>query len=240
MKHKKPLQLSLNVHLNDDATLDNYFTPCVGGNALALHAVRELVANNPSERFVYLWGAEGVGRSHLLQAACNAASASGLLCQYFPLDELTTFDAELLFENLEQINLICLDNLQHVLGQQHWDHALFHFYNRLRDKPHCRLLVSANCAPRDLASSLPDLVSRMAWGVAFHLSQLSDTEKILALKLRANTRGIELSDEVLTFILNHAPRAMNELFECLERIDKASLVEKRRVTIPFIKDALGW
>jgi DnaA family protein len=113
-------------------------------------------------------------------------------------------------------------------------------YNRLRDKPQCRLLVSADCAPRDLGSRLPDLVSRMGWGVSFHLLPLNDDEKIAALKLRAHARGIVLTDEVLRFIIHRASRDMVELFEHLQQLDTLSLAEKRRITIPFVKEALGW
>ncbi|HSC76855.1 MAG TPA: DnaA regulatory inactivator Hda [Pseudomonadales bacterium] len=233
-------QLSLNVHLNDDATFDNYFAIENSSNYLALQAVKTLVNDANSEPFVYVWGAEGVGVSHLLQAACHEASKKNLRCQYLPLEELAGFAAAQLLDGLEQLDLLCLDGVQHVMGQQGWDHALFHLYNRLRDNTQCRLLVSADCAPRDLGSGLPDLISRMGWGVAFHLEPLSDEDKMSALKLRAQARGIELSDDVLTFIIHRASRDMVELFDYLQRLDALSLAEKRRVTIPFIKEALGW
>jgi len=231
-------QLSLNVHLNDDATFDNYFVVENSSNYLALQAVKSLVAD-AIEPFIYIWGAEGVGVSHLLQAACHAASTSSLRSQYLPLEELAGFAADELLDGLEQLDLLCLDGVQHVVGQPGWDHALFHLYNRVRDTQ-CRLLVSADCAPRDLSSGLPDLISRMGWGVAFHLQALSDDEKMAALKLRAHARGIELTDEVLTFIIHRASRDMVELFEYLQQLDTLSLAEKRRVTIPFVKEALGW
>lgn len=233
-------QLSLNVHLNDDATFDNYFVIENSGNYLALQAVKSLVNDAGAEPFVYIWGAEGVGISHLLQAACHAASASNLRSQYLPLEELAGFAPEQLLDGLEQLDLLCLDGLQHVMGQQGWDHALFHLYNRLRENQQCRLLVSADCAPRDLGSGLPDLISRMGWGIAFHLEPLSDEDKMSALKLRAQARGIELTDDVLTFIIHRASRDMVELFDYLQRLDTLSLAEKRRVTIPFIKEALDW
>lgn len=233
-------QLSLNVHLNDDATFDNYFVAPASGNCLALQAVRSLVENREGDPFVYIWGPEGVGISHLLQAACHAADQHGLRSQYLPLEELAGFAPEELLEGLETLDLLCMDGVQHVMGQPGWDHAMFHLYNRLRDHRRCRLLVSADCAPRDLGSQLPDLVSRMGWGIAFHLQPLDDNGKMQALKLRARARGIELADEVLAFILHRASRDMVELFDCLQRIDSLSLAEQRRVTVPFVRKALGW
>lgn len=233
-------QLSLNVHLDDDATFRNYFVQEGSGNALALQAVSDLLEEKPAEPFIYLWGQEGVGVSHLLQAACHAAGRKNFRSQYLPLEELAGFAAEQLFEGLEHLDLVCLDGLQHVMGQPGWDVAMFHFYNRLRDNKHSRLLVSADCAPRDLSSRLPDLVSRMGWGVAYRLLPLDDQQKLQALQGRARSRGIEMGDEVLQYILSHASRDMAGLIECLDRIDGASLAEKRRVTIPFLKEIFGW
>jgi len=233
-------QLSLNVQLNDEATFDNFFVGEDTPNHLALQAVRSLLDERPSHPFVYIWGTEGVGVSHLMQAACHEAGRRGLECQYLPLEELAGFAPAPLLEGLEQLELLCLDGVQHVMGHSGWDHALFHLYNRLRDSTSCRLLVSADCPPRDLGSQLPDLISRMGWGVTFHLQPLNDEQKLVALQKRARARGFELADEVAGFILHRSSRDMVELFECLERLDSLSLSEKRRVTIPFIKEAFGW
>lgn len=233
-------QLSLNVHLSDDATFDNYFVTENSGNYLAMQTVRSMVAGEIADRFVYIWGAEGVGISHLMQAACHAATGQQQCALYLPLEELAGFAPDELLEGLEQLDLLCLDGIHHVMGQPGWDHAMFHLYNRLRDNSQCKLLVSADCAPRDLGSGLPDLVSRMGWGVSFRLHQLTDDDKKQAFKLRAQARGIELSDDVLAFIIHRSSRDMVALFECLQRLDTLSLAEKRRVTIPFIKEALGW
>lgn len=233
-------QLSLNVYLDDDATFQNYFVQEGSSNHLALLAVQDLVSEKPVEPFIYLWGPEGVGVSHLLQAACHAAGENALRSQYLPLEELAGFAAEQLLDGLEQLDLVCLDGLQSVMGQPGWDAAMFHFYNRLRDGNSCRLLVSANCAPRDLGSRLPDLISRMGWGVAYHVLPLDDAQKMQALQGRAKSRGLDMGDDVAQFIITHATRDMTDLLACLDRIDAASMAEKRRVTIPFLKDIFNW
>ena len=235
-----PRQLSLNVQLSDDATFDNYFVVPGTPNDLALESVRQLVSAETANPFVYLWGPEGAGISHLLQAACHEAGKQQWRCQYLPLEELAGYAPDELLEGLESLDLLCLDGVQHVMGQPGWDRALFVLYNRLREQPERRLLVSADCAPRDLGARLPDLVSRMGWGVAFHLQTLDDEHKAAALKARARARGIELSDDVVGFIMNRSARDMADLFHCLERLDSLSLAEKRRITIPFVKDTMGW
>ncbi len=74
----------------------------------------------------------------------------------------------------------------------------------------------------------------------FQLHGLSDEDKLRALQLRASRRGLHLTDEVGRFILNRGSRSMNSLFDLLEQLDRASLQAQRKLTIPFLKETLGW
>lgn len=232
-------QLSLRVSLDDSATFDNFYTSDHHPNLQALAAIRQLLEPADGERFIFLWGSSGCGLSHLLQAACHRASALQLSSQYLPLSELAGFDAHALLDGLEHLDLICLDGVQHVMGQQDWDRALFNLYNRLREQGHCRLLVTANCAPRDLDDSLPDLVSRLGWGTTYRLLPLTDAEKIQALAQRALARGLEIQEDALQFLAARISRDTHQLFALLDYLDEHSLAHQRKLTIPFIKQALG-
>jgi DnaA family protein len=234
----QPRQLPLNVRLNDEATFDNFWVGQQTANLQVTSALHTLSSARPEEHFIYLWGRSGVGLSHLLQAACHHAEAVGLRCQYLPLQELVALDPRGVLEDLEQLDLLCLDDLQAVVGRSDWDTALFHLYNRMREAGKC-LLVAARCAPRELATSLADLQSRLAWGTVYRLEALDDGDKQQALQWRARKRGMEMSDEVAQYILLRGSREPRELFACLDRLDRLSLVEKRRLTIPFVREVLG-
>ena len=84
----KPIQLPLGVRLRDDATFANFYP---GANAAALGYVERLCEADAgwTESLIYLWGADGVGRSHLLQAACLRFDAEDLaaLDAIFPAPE---------------------------------------------------------------------------------------------------------------------------------------------------------
>lgn len=232
-----PQQLSLSVSLNDDATFDNFFAPHSARNAQVLNAVRSQIVN-ADEPFIYLWGVSGCGVTHLLQAACQEAQLLGKTFQYFPLCDLIGYAPDELFAGLESLDFVCLDGLHCVAGRPDWELALFDLYNRLRDAGKL-LLVAALLGPHELPVKLPDLISRLHWGATFHLHALNDAEKQHTLQFRARARGIELSDEVASFIIQRVPRDMNELFLQLNRLDHASLAEQRKLTIPFVKKILG-
>jgi DnaA family protein len=232
-----PIQLPLGVRLRDDATFANYYP---GANAAALDYVERLCEADAgwTESLMYLWGGEGVGRSHLLQAACLRVEQRSEQAVYLPLAEVVEYGPALL-DNLEQCELVCLDDLDAVSGRSDWEEALFHLFNRLRDSGR-RLLVAASKSPRELAIRLPDLQSRMTLALVFQLHSLSDEDKLRALQLRASRRGLHMSDEVGRFILTRGERSMSALFELLERLDQASLQAQRKLTVPFLKETLGW
>jgi DnaA family protein len=138
---------------------------------------------------------------------------------------------------LESLNLICLDDLHHISQYLEWEEAVFHLYNRVYDAGGC-MIMAGNDLPRSLNMQLPDLVSRLSWGVIYQLQSLTDVEKQAILVKRADQRGIYLSDEVAKYLLTHCPRHMGALFAVLDVLDKASLAAKRRLTIPFVKEVL--
>ncbi len=229
-----PQQLTLSVGLRDDATLANFYSH---DNELTVKAVEEM-AKGQGEPFIFLWGEPGAGCTHLLQAACHSTGRYQRSAFYLPLDLLLQQGPELL-DGLDQLDLVCIDQIQLVLGDPIWEEALFHLFNRIRDAGN-HLLVAADAAPRQLPIGLPDLASRLSWGLVFRLKALDDDGKLAALVARAHDRGIELSDDVTQFILHRSPRQTGELFALLDRLDQASLSEQRKVTIPFVKQVLGW
>jgi DnaA family protein len=100
--------------------------------------------------------------------------------------------------------------------------------------------VAGNAAPRALGVDLPDLRSRLAWGIVYQLAQAGDEEKIAILQFRARRRGLSLSREVCSYLISRSARDMEALLDLLATLDKASLVQQRALSIPFVKAVLGW
>ena len=237
MSASHPMQLPLGIKLRDEATFDSYFN---GPNAALVAVLQTLAdpAQAPEERCVYIWGAGGSGRSHLLQAACHRMAEAGALAMYLPLAEVKDHGPQLL-DGMEELDLLCLDDLEVLAGDAEWEEALFHIYNRIQQRQG-RLLMAAAAAPRALGIQLPDLVSRLGWGLVFQMQSLDDEGKQQMLKMRAERRGLHLPDEVARYILSRGARGMGELFAALEQLDQASLQAQHRLTIPFVKRVMGW
>lgn len=220
-------QIPLGIQLMDNARFDNFV---VGHNETAVYSIK-----NTMEQYVYLWGSSGCGKTHLLQALGHAYSKTNLKLSYLPLNNLMlTPDA---FENLEALDLVCLDNVEFAAGNPMWEEALFNLYNRLRDAD-TRLVVAAEKSPTGSDFKLADLSSRMCWGPVYHLKTLDDDEKKQALQQRAKNRGLDLDDNVVEYLIKRSSRDMQSLFNLLDKLDKASLVAKRKLTVPFVRELL--
>lgn len=221
-------QLPLRIGLRDSATFANFLP---AANAQALFALQQ-----QQEPFLYLWGASGSGKSHLLQAACHAVTETGGSAVYLPLEELSQMPAEML-DGMEHMQIVCIDEIDSIAGNSAWEQALFHLYNRLRDSGN-RLVVAGNASPTMLGISLPDLVSRLGWGPVYQLQPLTDEEKAEALCLRASQRGMDMPPEVASYLLNRASRDMQALFALLDELDEVSLAAQRKLTIPFVREVI--
>lgn len=226
-------QLTLGVQLKDNASFANYYP---GDNQEALQGLAVL-ARQPQPGFVFLWGAAGSGKSHLLQALCHEVGAIDVPVVYLPLSDAPLISPKML-QGLEAMALICLDDIHTICGDAEWEEALFHLYNRIHERGG-RLVVTANVKPSELSLRLADLKSRLSHGLLYHLTCLDDRQKGYALQQRATFRGFALPEEVVAYLLRRCPRNMGELFELFDRLDQASLAAKRKMTIPFVRQFLG-
>ncbi|BAN97392.1 dnaA regulatory inactivator Hda [Plautia stali symbiont] len=174
----------------------------------------------------------------MLHAACAEMSARGEAVGYVPLDKRTWFVPEVL-EGMENLALVCIDNIECIAGEAEWEMVIFDLYNRILETGKTRLLITGDRPPRQLNLGLPDLASRLDWGQIYRLQPLSDEDKLQAMQLRAGLRGFELPEDVGRFLLKRLDREMRTLFDTLDRLDRASISAQRKLTIPFVKEALG-
>ncbi|WP_109427784.1 DnaA inactivator Hda [Aggregatibacter kilianii] len=226
-------QLPLPIHQSDDETLENFYAE---NNLLLLNSLQKNFLQL-HQQFFYLWGNKGSGKSHLLKGVCQHYLAQQRPALYVPLNKAQYFSPAVL-ENLEQQALVCLDDLQAVIGNAEWEVAIFDLINRVRETGRTLLIMSADQSPANLPVQLPDLASRLTWGEVYQLAPLNDKQKIDVLQKAAYQRGIELPDETANFLFKRLERDMKTLFNALEKLDQASLQAQRKLTIPFVKEIL--
>ena len=225
-------QLPLPFFFNPEHGFEEYYPGC---NAEAVDHLRR-AASGRGEPLVFLWGEAGVGKTHLLHACCRDASRAGLFVSYVPLWLVRDYGGGML-EGLEDQHLVCLDDLDAVAGDAAWEQALFGLFNRLRDAGH-GLIVTAEAPPDAMAIHLPDLKTRLSWGLTLLLRPLADADKLSALALRGRQLGLDIPPAVGRFLLGNYRRDLPGLLELIGHLDIATLAAKRKLTIPFLKNFL--
>lgn len=243
-------QLILNLRHPEELTFDNFYIKNFLNQAKNNSPENEIPENNEyikkllqnifftTYKFLYLWGEQGCGKTHLLLATNNYYRDSNSSIVYLPIKDLIDADYKIL-DNLENKSMVLIDDLDLLINFKNWNEILFHFFNRIQQNNHC-LIVTAKHRPQDLQCTLPDLSSRLASGITFNIKSLDENDKIIALQIMANKKGLTLSEKTAKFLINHCQRDTASLFQLLEHLDQASMYEQRNLTIPFIKKILNF
>ncbi len=215
-------QLAFQYRLDHHTHLEDY----VGDAAALLASLSGLV-------FVY--GPAATGKSHLLQGLCHKAQAEEVSVLYLP--SLRVLGAAVL-DGLDQFQLVCLDDIDDVIEDPDWQEALFHLINAMRDRG-LTLVVSSSVAIAALELSLADLESRLRGAYRVKTDTPDDDQKLEIIRRKADRLGFFMGDEVCRFILARAQRDMHHLAMLVDQLDRETLRSQKKVTIPFVKAALG-
>jgi DnaA family protein len=140
-------------------------------------------------------------------------------------------------EGLEDLDLVCVDDLHKVAGDAAWEDALFHLFNRIRGR-NGRLVVTSRHRLSALSLNLPDLASRLAWGLRLQIQPLGEEDRLRVVCQHAASLGTELPEEVRNYLLKHGERSLAGLLQAVERMQHAAFTAKRRITVPLAREIL--
>jgi DnaA family protein len=221
-------QLILDLSPPSSPTLDNFVA---GANREALDALQNIQPG----RAIYLWGPAGAGRTHLLRAVSRDEQS-----RYFSKLDAAQDVRELATANSVPYRLIAIDNVEQL--SEDGEAALFTLYNRWRelaaDPLGFALILSGNRAPMAMPVR-EDLRTRLGWDLVYRLELLSDEDRAQALRTRVQERGLQLSPEIVHWILTHYDRDMGKLCALVDALDRYSLARHRAITVPLLKDLLA-
>ncbi|MDB5764852.1 MAG: DnaA regulatory inactivator Hda [Herminiimonas sp.] len=217
-------QLLLDLGAAKPQTLDTFV---IGQNEELTQLLRlfELYAATAlSERFVYLWGEPGSGKTHLLRALAARPNARHIAA-----------DAEAAaFLFVPEITLYLLDDCEKLPPESQI--AAFSLFNQVRENG-ASLIATGAVAPAVLPVR-EDLRTRLGWGLIYQVHGLTDEEKIAALTHAAHARGLALSPGVIPYLITHFQRDMRSLSAMLDALDRYSLETQRSITLPLLRSLL--
>ena len=221
-------QLLLPVSVSEHMVFDSFYP---GPNLQIYQSLQGHV-----EKLLWIAGTRGSGKTHLLQAAFHQCIRLANKSLYIPMQEYEQLSPEIL-DDLDQLHLICIDDIEFILGNQVWERKLLDLYERIQTTE-AHLVIASHESPKGINFFLPDLASRFSMGVIHQLEILSEIEMISAIQMHANIRGFKLPNESANYLLKRVERNVGSLIEIIKILDYESLSKQRKLTVPFIKNIL--
>jgi DnaA-homolog protein len=200
-------------------TFTNYLP---GSNTQALQALHALASGLRGTPFITLWGPKGSGKSHLVRAL-NA-----------PV--LTPASPREAFDSAQQAELVAIDDVQGMDARQQI--SIFSLYNLARQDQRKAVVATCNL-PVAQCPVREDLRTRMAWGLVFGLSPLTDAQASSAVVASAAQRGVQIAPDVAPYLLNRFARDMGTLMRIVDALDSYSLQTKRAITLPLVRELIA-
>jgi DnaA family protein len=217
-------QLALTLAPPPEPSLDNFHP---GRNIELLTALRGLADGRSAERFFYLWGESGCGRSHLLRAMAAALAARQVATAYvgpgMPFPSADSAPRALAVDDVDKL-------------QPSAQAAFFNLYNSVRERQ--GIVLAAGSRPPAKLAMRPDLITRLGWGLVYQVHALADEDKMTALQRHAAARAFDLPDGVAEYLLRHFRRDLPSLMSMLDALDQYSLEAKRPITLPLLRELL--
>ena len=224
-----PEQYPLHFEFRANQTFDDFFA---GENQPILEDLKQCVLGL-GEQQIFMWAKSGQGKSHLLQACCHYAQQYERQSFYFDLARYSRHRPAILM-GLDDYDVVCVDNIDWVVGHEKWELALCEFMQQQYERGH-QLIISSTCLPDYMTIKTQNFKTHLSWGLMLSLQTLVDTHSIDALIFRADAMGFEISPQVGRCLMIQHHAELEGLWHLLEKLDHASLAAKRRLTVPFLK-----
>jgi len=218
-------QLGLPISLDSKMLLDNFL-----GNKQLLKFITEIYVDKTSAE-IYVYGASGLGKTHLLQGAALKALSEQQSAMYIncfnPLPEHV-------LESIEQLNWISIDNIDVINNNQ--QDLFFDLYNRAKQAK-VTMLISGSGLPSELGV-MKDLKTRLGLATIFQLEELDDELTMSVLNNQMIDRNLSIDSKIYEYLFKYYSRDVKILLSAMDELDKASLQAKQNITIPFVKNIL--
>ncbi|MDX1795899.1 MAG: DnaA regulatory inactivator Hda [Hydrogenovibrio sp.] len=236
-------QLPLKIGLREEACFETFVAE-TESLTLALADVQKNLKKASGQAFCFV-GPSGVGKTHLLQAACRyqieiqQSKPSASASVYLPLGDQSLPLVPAVLDGMEQISLVCVDDVDGVIGQTEWELALANLLMKAKSQGHS-IMLSSQSFIGDWPIKTKELASAMMSVLPIDLAPLdSDKEIVYALQKHADKLGFKLPVEVCNFLIKQFSKDLQELLAVVGLLEEASFVQKRRITLPFVKQVLS-
>ncbi len=233
-------------YLNPKYTFEGFV---VGSSNRFAHAATLAIAEAPAKAYnpLFIYGGVGLGKTHLMQAACHYISDMHRNLKLFYttsesftnelINGIQTRTTQKFREKYRNVDVLLIDDIHFIAGKESTQEEFFHTFNALYDG-HKQIVLSSDRPPKTIPGLEERLVSRFEWGLVTDV-QLPDFEtRIAILKKKAERNGSKLPDDILYFIAEKIKTNIRELEGALIKLIAYSALENKKVTLELAKEIL--
>nr|WP_271211100.1 chromosomal replication initiator protein DnaA [Rhodococcus wratislaviensis]GLK36832.1 chromosomal replication initiator protein DnaA [Rhodococcus wratislaviensis] len=212
--------------LNAKYTFDTFV---IGSSNRFAHAAAVAIAEAPARAYnpLFVWGASGLGKTHLLHAAGHYAQRlfPGMRVKYVSTEEFTNDfinslrdDRKVAFKRrYRETDVLLVDDIQFIEGKEGIQEEFFHTFNTLHNA-NKQIVVSSDRPPKQLATLEERLRTRFEWGLITDVQPPELETRIAILSKKARMDRLEVPDDVLELIASRIERNIRELEGALIRV----------------------
>lgn len=233
--------------LSPDYVFDNFVTG--PGNHLA-YAAAVAVADNPGRAYnpLFVHGGVGLGKTHLLQAVCQAilhkkpdAHICYLSCDTFMNQFLEAVQNGLMSEfrnRYRHVDLLLIDDIHFLTNRERTQEEFFHTFNTLYQS-NKQIVLSSDSPPNEIPQLEDRLVSRFNWGLVARIDPPCYETRVAIIKTKARLRGIGLTDDVVCYIAEKIDSNIRELEGAITKVQSLAMLRGIEPELTLAREALG-
>jgi len=239
--------LGSDLALNRDFTFENFV---VGPSNRLACAAAQAVADQPGRAYnpLYIHGAVGLGKSHLLQAICHRllAQAHGANVVYTSCEAFVNrFISAIQRGQLDRFRQMCrradvlvIDDIQFLTRAERSQEEFFHTFNTLHNAQR-QIVLSSDSEPDDLSTVEVRLTSRFKSGLVARLEPPTLETRVAIIHRKGELRGWDVPDDVVRFIAENHTSSIRELEGALVRVIGYASLTGSQITMDLARSALA-
>ena len=237
-------------HLEPDFNPNNKFdTFVVGENNHFAHAAAQAVAHSPGKSYnpLFLYGGVGLGKTHLLHAIGHHVARNNQLarvayvtCEQFTndyIDGIQNNQIARFRKKYRQTDVLLIDDVQFLAGKERIQEEFFHTFNTLHDGRK-QIVLTCDRPAGELKNLEQRLVSRFEWGLVTDLQPPDLEVRLAILRKKAQTAGLELPEEIMSFLANRIRGNIRRLEGALIRVVSYAALTSRELSLQSVESLL--
>jgi chromosomal replication initiator protein len=220
----------------------------VGSNNNFAHAAALAVAQSPGKAYnpLFVYGGVGLGKTHLLHAIGNyVARKKGARVLYMSSEQFTNAYIEAVQNNqfgsfrkkYRQADVLLIDDVQFLMGKERIQEEFFHTFNALHEARK-QIVLTCDRPVGKLQNLEKRLVSRFEWGLVTDLQAPDGEMRLAILRKKAVLMGVELPEEIMTFLANRIRSNIRRLEGAFNRVASYRALTNRELSLEVVESLL--